>query len=146
MREQFWELPLDQLSAAEWEALCDGCGKCCLNKIEYEDDGSVDYTRVACRLLDGATCQCSNYADRHRYVPECIVLTPDKLAEVAWWLPRTCAYRLRAEGKPLESWHHLISGDRETIHREGHSMRGRTVSEATVSEDDWDNYIIEDQS
>lgn len=146
MREQFWELPLDQLSAAEWEALCDGCGKCCLNKIEYEDDGSVDYTRVACRLLDGATCQCSNYADRHRYVPECIVLTPDKLAEVAWWLPRTCAYRLRAEGKPLEWWHHLISGDRETIHREGHSMRGRTVSEATVSEDDWDNYIIEDQS
>lgn len=146
MREQFWELPLDQLSAAEWEALCDGCGKCCLNKIEYEDDGSVDYTRVACRLLDGATCQCSNYADRHRYVPACIVLTPDKLAEVAWWLPRTCAYRLRAEGKPLEWWHHLISGDRETIHREGHSMRGRTVSEATVSEDDWDNYIIEDQS
>ena len=146
MRERFWELPLDQLSAAEWESLCDGCGKCCLNKIEYEDDGSVDYTCVACRLLDGHSCLCSSYPNRHSYVPECIVLTPDKLPEVAWWLPRTCAYRLRYEGKPLESWHHLISGDRETIHREGHSMRGRTVSEASVTEDDWDRYIIEDQS
>lgn len=146
MRARFWELPLDQLSAAEWEALCDGCGKCCLNKIEYEDDGSVDYTCIACRLLDGDSCQCSSYPNRHDYVPECIVLTPDKLAEVSWWLPATCAYRLRAEGRPLYPWHHLISGDRETIHREGHSMRGRTVSEATVAEEDWDRYIIEDQS
>ena len=146
MRERFWELPLADLSAAEREALCDGCGKCCLNKIESEDDGSVDYTCIACRLLDGHSCRCSSYADRHRYVPECIVLTPDTLADVSWWLPATCAYRLRAEGKPLHDWHHLISGDRETIHREGHSMRGRTVSEATVAEDDWDRYIIEDQS
>ena len=146
MREKFWELPLAELSAAEWEALCDGCGKCCLNKIEYEDDGSVDYTCIACRLLDGHSCRCSSYADRHRYVPECIVLTPDTLADVSWWLPATCAYRLRAEGKPLHDWHHLISGDRETIHREGHSMRGRTVSEATVAEEDWDRYIIQDQS
>ena len=130
MRARFWELPLDQLSAAEWESLCDGCGKCCLNKIEYEDDGSVDYTCIACRLLDGESCQCSSYPNRHDYVPECIVLTPDKLAEVSWWLPATCAYRLRAEGRPLYPWHHLISGDRETIHRQGHSMRGRTVSEA----------------
>lgn len=146
MRARFWELPLDQLSAAEWESLCDGCGKCCLNKIEYEDDGSVDYTCIACRLLDGESCQCSSYPNRHDYVPECIVLTPDKLAEVSWWLPATCAYRLRAEGRPLYPWHHLISGDRETIHRQGHSMRGRTVSEATVAEEDWDRYIIEDQS
>lgn len=146
MRARFWELPLDQLSAAEWESLCDGCGKCCLNKIEYEDDGSVDYTCIACRLLDGQSCQCSSYPNRHDYVPECIVLTPDTLAEVSWWLPASCAYRLRAEGRPLYPWHHLISGDRETIHRAGHSMRGRTVSEATVAEEDWDRYIIEDPS
>ena len=146
MRDRFWELPLADLSAAEWESLCDGCGKCCLNKIEYEDDGGVEYTRVACRLLDGASCRCANYPDRHRYVPECIVLTPARLAEVAWWLPRTCAYRLRAEGRPLPGWHHLLTGDPEAIHRAGASMRGRTVSEADISEDDWEDYLIEDQS
>ena len=91
MRPQFWDLPLAELSAAEWEALCDGCGKCCLNKIEYEDDGSVDFTCVACRLLDGQSCQCSSYPNRHDFVPDCIVLTPGKLDEISWWLPATCA-------------------------------------------------------
>ena len=146
MRERFWELPLADLSAAEWEALCDGCGKCCLNKIEYDDDGSVDFTRVACRLLDGESCRCSSYPNRHEFVPDCVVLTPDKLAEISWWLPATCAYRLRAEGKPLYSWHHLISGDPESIHRAGASVRGWTVSELAVTEDDWDQYVIEDLS
>lgn len=146
MRDRFWELPLSDLSAAEWEALCDGCGKCCLNKIEYEDDGSVAFTRVACKLLDGHTCQCSSYPNRHDFVPECVVLTPRKLPEISWWLPATCAYRLRAEGKPLYEWHHLISGDRETIHRAGASVRDRTVSELTVDEDDWEDYVIEDLS
>ena len=108
MRERFWELPLDELEPAEWEALCDGCGKCCLNKIEYEDDGSLDFTCVACKLLDGESCLCSSYPIRHDFVPDCVVLTPDKLAEISWWLPATCAYRLRAEGKPLYPWHHLI--------------------------------------
>ena len=146
MRERFWELPLDQLSAAEWEALCDGCGKCCLNKIEYEDTGEVDLTRVACRLLDNATCRCSSYPNRHDYVPDCIVLTPKKLREIAWWLPATCAYRLRAEGRPLFAWHYLISGDPETVHTAGITLRGQTVSEASITEDDWDQYIIEDQA
>lgn len=146
MRERFWELPLDELSAAEWEALCDGCGKCCLNKIEYEDDGSLDFTCVACKLLDGDSCLCSSYPNRHDYVPDCVVLTPDKLSEISWWLPATCAYRLRAEGKPLYPWHHLISGDPESIHRAGVSVRGRTVSEADVPEEDWDRYVIEDLS
>ncbi|HWL55723.1 MAG TPA: YcgN family cysteine cluster protein [Paracoccus sp. (in: a-proteobacteria)] len=144
MRERFWELPLKSLKPDEWEALCDGCGKCCLNKIEYEDTGELAFTRVACKLLDGETCQCSNYANRHKYVPDCVVLTPKKLKEIAWWLPATCAYRLRAEGKPLFPWHYLISGDRESIHQAGISIRGRTVSELTVTEDDWDDYIIED--
>ena len=99
LRHRFWERPLEDLNPAEWEALCDGCGKCCLNKIEYEDTGEVDYTRIACRLLDGATCQCRHYATRFDFVPDCITLTPEKLPEVAYWLPRTCAYRL--VGAPL---------------------------------------------
>ena len=146
MRTRFWELPLADLTAAEWEALCDGCGKCCLNKIEYEDDGSVEFTRVACRLLDGQSCRCSSYSNRHDFVPDCIVLTPAMLDEISWWLPATCAYRLRAEGKPLQDWHHLISGDPESVHRAGVSVRGWTVSELTVAEEEWEDYIIEDLS
>lgn len=143
---RFWEKPLAKLTPAEWESLCDGCGKCCLNKIEYEDTGEVAFTRVACRLLDGDTCRCSSYQNRHDFVPDCVVLTPAKLKEIAWWLPATCAYRLRAEGKPLYDWHPLISGDADTVHRAGASVRGWTVSELTVTEDDWDDHIIEDLS
>ena len=87
-----------------------------------------------------------SYADRHRYVPECVVLTPKKLKDIAWWLPATCAYRLRAEGKPLYDWHHLISGDPESVHRAGVSVRGWTISETELSEDDWEEHIIEDPS
>ena len=144
MRARFWELPLAELDKAEWEALCDGCGKCCQNKLEFEDTGELAFTRVACKLLDGETCQCGSYANRHDFVPDCVVLTPKKLREIAWWLPSTCAYRLRAEGKPLYDWHYLISGDRESIHRAGASVRGWTVSELSVTEDDWDDYNIED--
>ncbi|WP_299838204.1 YcgN family cysteine cluster protein [uncultured Paracoccus sp.] len=146
MRPRFWELPLAKLDPEEWEALCDGCGKCCLNKLEFEDPPELVFTRVACRLLDGHACQCTSYANRHDYVPDCVVLTPKKLKEVAYWLPATCAYRLRHEGKPLENWHYLISGDRETIHRAGISMRDRTISEVEVDEDDWEDYMIEDLS
>lgn len=146
MRPRFWELPLRDLDREEWEALCDGCGKCCLNKIEFEGTGELAFTRVACKLLDGQSCQCSNYPDRHRYVPECIVLTRRKLCEVAWWLPATCAYRLRAEGKPLFDWHYLISGDRESVHRAGQSVRGWTISELEVREEDWEDHMIEDLS
>lgn len=146
MRARFWEMPLKSLDREEWEALCDGCGKCCLNKIEYEDTGELAFTRVACRLLDGESCQCSSYPNRHDFVPDCVVLTPKKLKQIAWWLPATCAYRLRAQGKPLYDWHYLISGDRESIHHAGASVRGWTVSETSVTEDDWDEYIIEDLS
>jgi len=144
MRERFWELPLEELDAEEWEALCDGCGKCCLNKIEYEDTGELAFTRVACKLLDGDSCRCTSYCNRHDYVPECVVLNPAMLEDIAWWLPTTCAYRLRAEGKPLYHWHHLISGDPEAVHKAGASVRGWTVSELTVAEEDWEQHIIED--
>ncbi|MCQ0971639.1 YcgN family cysteine cluster protein [Paracoccus sp. TK19116] len=144
MRARFWELPLEQLDPAEWEALCDGCGKCCLNKLEDEESGEVAFTRVACRLLDGRTCRCTSYPNRHDFVPECVVLSPAQLPEIAYWLPRTCAYRLRFEGKPLYPWHHLISGDPESVHRAGVSMRGRTIPETDLGEDEWEDHIIED--
>lgn len=145
MREKFWEtVPLRKMTAPEWEALCDGCGKCCLNKIEYEDTGEVEYTRVACRLLNGDTCQCSNYTNRHQYVPECVRLSPKTLAKVAYWLPGTCAYRLLYQGKTLPDWHPLRTGDPNSTHSSGHSVRGWTVSELSVDEDDWDDFVIEE--
>lgn len=144
MRARFWELPLTELDREEWEALCDGCGKCCLNKLQYDDNDELVFTCVSCKLLDPQTCRCTSYANRHDYVPECVVLTPDKIAEIAWWLPATCAYKLRAEGKPLADWHPLVSGDPESVHRAGISMRGRVVSERDVPEEDWEDYVIED--
>lgn len=144
MRDRFWELPLTELDPEEWEALCDGCGKCCLNKLQYEDNDELVFTCVSCKLLDPQTCRCTSYANRHDFVPECVVLTPDKIDEIAWWLPATCAYRLRSEGRPLADWHPLISGDPESVHRAGISMRGRVVSEAVVPEEDWEDYVIED--
>ncbi len=133
-----------KLTPQEWEALCDGCGKCCLNKLEFEDTGEVAFTRVACRLLDGETCQCSNYPNRKQFVPECVVLTPKTLPKVAYWLPRTCAYRLLHEGKPLEDWHPLVSGDPNSVHAAGMSVQGWTIPEFEVDEDDWEDHIIDE--
>jgi len=124
----FWEKPLGELTREEWEALCDGCGKCCLHKVEEELTGEIFGTNVACKLLDRHSCRCTNYANRKTFVPDCVRLTPEKAATLHW-LPSTCAYRLRAEGKPLYPWHYLISGDRETVHEAGMSVRGWTVSE-----------------
>lgn len=143
MSKPFWEKPLTSLSPKEWEALCDGCGKCCLNKLEDEDTGQVVTTRVACRLLDGETCQCSQYDIRHQFVPECIVLTPKTIEDHMYWLPHTCAYRLRAQGTPLYDWHPLISGSAQTVHDAGVSVQGWTVPENEVHEDEWEDHIID---
>jgi hypothetical protein len=130
--ERFWEKPLAALDAAEWEALCDGCGKCCLHKIEVEDEDDDEVriypTNVACRLLDRSSGQCSDYRHRRRVVPDCLQLRADRVADLAW-LPLTCAYRLRGEGQALPEWHYLVCGDREAVHRAGQSVRGWTVSE-----------------
>lgn len=124
----FWERPLGSLSREEWEALCDGCGKCCLHKVEDEDTGRVWPTNVACKLLDLKTGRCSDYRNRRAHVPDCLRLTPRLAAEIEW-LPDTCAYRLRAANRPLPSWHYLASGDRDTVHREGRSVIGKAISE-----------------
>ncbi|MEO9862546.1 MAG: YcgN family cysteine cluster protein [Yoonia sp.] len=145
LADRFWETKkLDQMNKAEWEAVCDGCGKCCLNKLEDEDSGEVALTRVACRLLDNETCLCTQYPIRHQFVPECIVLTPKTLEDNMYWLPRTCGYRLLSEGRGLYDWHPLIAGNSTAIHEAGVTMQGRTVPEFEVDEDDWEDHIIEE--
>jgi hypothetical protein len=141
MSAPFWEKPLDQLSRAEWESLCDGCGKCCLHKLEDADTGEVHATNVACRLLDRHSGRCSSYRDRRAFVPDCIRLTSANVERFAW-LPSTCAYRLRADDKPLPEWHHLRSGDREAVHRERKSVRGWTVGEDEAGP--LEHHIIDD--
>jgi uncharacterized protein len=126
----FWEQKtLGEMSEAEWESLCDGCAKCCLAKLEDEDTGTISFTNVACRLLDLATCRCSNYANRQRLVPDCVALTAADVADLHW-LPSTCAYRLLAANRPLPWWHPLVSGDPDLVHRIGVSVVGKVVPEA----------------
>ena len=125
----FWKTRrLDEMTREEWESLCDGCGRCCLHKLRYEDTGALSFTNVACRLLDLESCRCSDYARRRRRVPDCVNLTPKVLAEIDW-LPPSCAYRRLAEGRGLAWWHPLVSGDPDTVHRAGISVQGRAVSE-----------------
>jgi uncharacterized cysteine cluster protein YcgN (CxxCxxCC family) len=125
----FWRRKtLDEMDPAEWESLCDGCGRCCLNKLEDIDTGEIAWTDVACRLLDQGTCRCSDYRNRRNKVPDCIPLDAENVRTLGW-LPPTCAYRLVEEGRDLHWWHPLVSGDPETVHEAGISVRGRTVSE-----------------
>ena len=125
---RFWEKPLDELSDAQWEALCDGCGQCCIHKLEDADTGEIYPTNVACRLLDTATAGCMDYPNRKKRVPDCLQLTRETAGTLPW-LPEICAYRLRAEDRPLPEWHYLISGDRDAVRRAGVSVAGRVISE-----------------
>ena len=145
MRPKFWEtLPLEALTHNEWEALCDGCGKCCLNKLEFEDTGEVAFTRLACQLLDGETCRCKNYDNRRDFVPDCVQVTPERLPNIVYWLPRTCAYRRLHEGKPLLDWHPLISGTTQSVHDARISVQGWTLPETSVPTENWEDYLIEE--
>ncbi|CTQ48637.1 YcgN family cysteine cluster protein [Jannaschia donghaensis] len=144
LRPRFWERGLNALTPKEWEALCDGCGKCCLNKLEDDDTGEVVFTRIACRLFDDQTCRCSNYDDRLRFVPECVVLTPETLPKAAYFMPDTCAYRRLHEGRTLPVWHPLLTGDPMSPHNAGASMMDETLSETQVHEDDWEDHLIEE--
>ena len=138
----FWQLiPLAAMNPQQWESLCDGCGKCCLHKLENEDDGEVYYTDVACRYLS-ENCRCQHYQQRQQKVEMCLRLRAEDLVNVQHWLPSTCAYRLLAEGEPLPAWHPLVSGDPESVHRAGMSVRGRVVNETVVNLDDLEDHIV----
>jgi len=129
----FWETKqLGDMTQKEWESLCDGCGRCCLVKLEDEDTGEIHTTDVSCKLLNGHTCRCKNYRNRHEIVDDCIKLDPANVTELGW-LPATCAYRLVWEGKQLEDWHPLVSGRNATVHEAGISVRGRVISEDEVA-------------
>lgn len=146
MTEKFWETKsLTEMSQQEWESLCDGCAQCCLAKVEDVDSAAVHYTDVVCRYLDSGQCRCTEYARRTQLVPDCVKLTPGNLAELSW-MPLTCAYRLLSEGKPLPSWHPLVSGDPKSVHAAGISVRGRCISEEFVHPDDLEMRIVAWQS
>jgi len=125
----FWKTKsLGEMSQAEWESLCDGCGRCCLHKLRYDDTNALAFTNVACRLLDTTSCQCRNYPTRQAHVPDCVTLTSDTLSEIDW-LPPSCAYVRLAEGKELAWWHPLVSGDLDTVRKAGVSVSGRAIDE-----------------
>ena len=139
----FWETTaLEDLTPAQWEALCDGCARCCLHKLQDQASGQVYLTMVACRLLDRQTCRCRDYGRRTERVRQCLVLSADTVS-AAGWLPDTCAYRKLLAGEPLSWWHPLISGDRETVYRAGVSVRGLALSEEDVHPDDWPRMILD---
>ena len=134
MSDRFWETKtLAELDRGQWEALCDGCGKCCLHKLEDDHSGELYPTNVACTLLDRRSAQCKDYKNRRNFVPDCVRLDAENVFTTEW-LPSTCAYRLRANGEALPAWHYLVSGDREAVHRAGESTRGWTVSEDDAGE------------
>ena len=140
---RFWDKPIEALTRAQWEALCDGCGRCCLHKLEDDDTGEVLRTNVACRLLDLGTARCGDYRNRKALVPDCLRLTP-RLAREVSWLPPTCAYRLRADGEPLPEWHYLECGDRDAVHRAGISVVGRAISEVLAGP--IEDHVIEEDA
>lgn len=138
--QPFWQTKrLDQMTGAEWESLCDGCARCCLIKLEDEDSGEIVFTELNCTLLDQGTCRCTDYPNRSARVPDCVTLTPDKVTELSW-MPSTCAYRVLAEGGDLAWWHPLVSGDPETVHQAGISVRGRCIPEDQA--DDPEDHVV----
>ncbi|MFC5384585.1 YcgN family cysteine cluster protein [Aquamicrobium segne] len=143
----FWKTKqLEEMSATEWEQLCDGCGKCCLSKLEDDDTGEIYWTSVACRLFDAETCRCSDYENRFKKVPDCVALTPKNVRTITW-LPSTCAYRLVAQGQDLYWWHRLVSGSADTVHEAGTSIQGRVQARENDLKriEDYFDYVLEEE-
>ena len=140
-RDPFWKTKsLNEMNHEEWESLCDGCGKCCLIKLEDIDTGEYHYTNVGCTLLDKENCQCTNYACRKSIVPDCVILKPEQLDNLPW-MPESCSYQLIYEGRDLPFWHPLVTGDPESTHTAGQSVAGKIISEDHVDEDDLPSHI-----
>ena len=140
--EAFWKTTaLESMSREQWESLCDGCGKCCLHKLEDEDSGEIAYTRVICRYFEESSCRCQVYSERKKRVPDCVVLRPDNLQSLPW-MPETCAYRLLYEGKYLPAWHPLLTGDHQAIHEAGNTVTGKVISEEFVHEDGFEEHVV----
>lgn len=138
----FWKTKtLAEMTAEEWESLCDGCAKCCLVKLQDEDTDKVYYTNVACQFLDLQHCRCTSYGNRTEQVEACVKLTADKVDEF-FWLPVTCAYRLLAGNKDLPSWHPLVSGSAHTVYSSGCSVKGKVIAESSINPDDIEDYVI----
>ena len=143
IRTNFWKkYSLNEFNQVEWETLCDGCGKCCLIKLENTETADVHYTKIACRLFDDKTCKCGNYQLRQKLVSNCVILTKNNIKAACEWMPKTCAYRLIHEGKDLKPWHHLISGSTETVHEAGISLQNSTIPEYDIPENQWEDYIL----
>ncbi len=142
--EPFWRSKsLEAMTPAEWESLCDGCGRCCLIKLEDEDTGEVHHTDIGCTLLDGVGCRCRDYARRQKRVPDCVRLTPEAVRSIPW-LPPTCAYRLVRDGQPLFPWHPLVSGRAASVHEAGISVRGRLAgNEEEFLEEEYPERIVD---
>ncbi len=141
--EPFWRVKrLDEMTRVEWESLCDGCAKCCLVKLEDEDTGEIEYTDIACHLLDAETCRCSDYANRSARVPDCVTLTPENLDDIDW-MPPSCAYRLIKDGRDLPWWHPLVSGEYEAVRLAGMSVYGRFLYEHEADMEDLEGRIVD---
>ncbi len=139
----FWETKtLKEMTTQEWESLCDGCGRCCLNKLEDWDTGEIHFTNIACTLFNPTTCRCKDYENRFQSVPDCVKLEPADVASYPW-LPSTCAYRRLHEGRGLADWHPLVSGSADSVHDAGISVRGRTISEDGLTVEDYENHLID---
>ena len=140
----FWkQKQLSEMTAEEWESLCDGCGRCCLIKLEDEETGERVTTRIACHLLEIGSCRCGDYENRHQRVADCIPFTQERIGQIDW-MPSTCAYRLINEGRDLDWWHPLVSGDPNSVHVAGISIKRWAVSEQVIKEEDYYDYEIED--
>jgi uncharacterized cysteine cluster protein YcgN (CxxCxxCC family) len=144
LRKNYWRnTDMTDMTRDEWEALCDGCGKCCMIKLEDEDTLEIKYTTISCRLFDEKTCSCGNYALRKQMVAGCVVLTPENIDRNAHWMPSTCAYRLLQEGRNLPNWHPLLTGDANSPKETGNSVTGHIVPEYDIDEEDYEDYTTE---
>jgi len=142
LRKKFWEkFPLEKLNKLEWESLCDGCGQCCLIKLKNIETSAVHYTNISCQLFDHGSCRCKNYTSRQSIVQDCVELNPENIVDTAKWMPKTCAYRLLHEGKPLLDWHPLVSGDLTTVHKSGNSVKNSTLPEKEIPTSKWEEFI-----